>query len=88
MNTHDFTIRGECIALCDLLKATGVAESGGMAKVLITSGAVLVDGQPELRKTAKIRAGQVVSHADRIIHVKAASEERAGRESDAGTVGE
>ena len=56
----DFFLRGEHIALDTLLKASGLAESGGRAKVLIGDGSVLVDGQPETRRACKIRAGQVV----------------------------
>ena len=61
MQTIDFELRGEFITLDRLLKATGLAESGGRARVIITEGRVQVNGQDELRKTAKIRAGQVVS---------------------------
>lgn len=56
-----FELRGEYIELDKLLKATGLADSGGAARMLITEQQVQVDGQTELRKTAKIRAGQVVS---------------------------
>jgi ribosome-associated protein len=59
--TLDFELRGEFITLDSLLKATGLAESGGRARMMITEGLVQVDGQAESRKTAKIRAGQVVS---------------------------
>ena len=59
-NEIRFTLRGEFVPLCDLLKLTGIADSGGQGKVLVAEGAVTVDGQPESRKTAKIRAGQVV----------------------------
>ncbi|GAB5605566.1 RNA-binding S4 domain-containing protein [Sideroxyarcus sp. TK5] len=61
MQTIDFQLRGEFIALNDLLKLTGVSDSGGAAKALVADGVVSVDGQVELRKTAKIRAGQVVA---------------------------
>jgi ribosome-associated protein len=71
MRTIDFTLRGEHIALDALLKATGVAESGGAAKAMVAAGRVQVDGQPELRKTAKMRAGQVVGVADLRIRVQA-----------------
>lgn len=54
----EFHLRGEYVPLCDLLKLTGVADSGGQGKVLVAAGEVTVDGQPEARKTAKIRAGQ------------------------------
>lgn len=56
-----FDLRGEFIPLDSLLKAAGVAESGGRAKSMVAEGMIQVDGQDELRKTAKIRAGQVVA---------------------------
>ena len=59
--TIDFRIAGEFITLDNLLKVTGVAASGGAAKALAAAGAVKVNGQVELRKTCKIRAGQTVS---------------------------
>ncbi len=61
MQIIEFPLRGEFITLDRLLKATGVAGSGGQAKTLVAEGRVQVDGQDELRKTAKLRAGQVVS---------------------------
>lgn len=53
-------LKGEFIALCDLLKLTGIAQSGGQGKAMVADGLVTVDGKPEHRKTAKIRAGQIV----------------------------
>jgi ribosome-associated protein len=61
MKTIDFELRGDHIALAALLKVTGVADSGGGAKALVAGGNVQVDGQQELRKTCKIRAGQTVA---------------------------
>jgi ribosome-associated protein len=62
-----FELRGEFITLDSLLKACSLANSGGQAKLMIADGLVQVDGRDELRKTAKIRAGQVVSmHGVRI----------------------
>jgi len=61
MQQITFEVRGEFITLDRLLKATGIAESGGRAKTLVADGRVQVDGQDESRKTAKIRPGQVVS---------------------------
>ena len=60
MDTQEFKLRGEYVALCDLLKLTGIADSGGQGKLMIANGDVTVDGQPESRKTAKIRANQTV----------------------------
>ena len=62
MNQIDFALRGEFITLDALLKATGLAGSGGAAKAMVAEGRVQVDGREELRKTCKIRAGQVVAH--------------------------
>jgi ribosome-associated protein len=65
MTQHiDFELKGEFVELNQLLKLAGVCDSGGAGKHLVASGAVSVDGVLELRKTAKIRAGQVVTLGD------------------------
>jgi len=71
MQQLDFQLRGEFIELNQLLKLTGVCDSGGAGKALVAEGVVSVDGQVELRKTAKIRAGQVVTLGDAQIRVLA-----------------
>ena len=48
------------IDLCDLLKVAGLCGTGGEGKHLVAAGEVKVDGAVELRKRAKIRAGQIV----------------------------
>ena len=74
MQLIDFELRGEYITLDALLKATGQAPSGGVAKLMVADGRVQVDGREELRKTCKIRAGQVVSlHGVRISVAAAAA---------------
>lgn len=60
MHQQRFPLRGESIELNQLLKLAGCCDSGAAGKHLVASGAVTVDGQVELRKTAKIRAGQRV----------------------------
>jgi len=60
MQNMTFELSKEYIALCDLLKLTRIADSGGRGKVMVAEGLVKVDGQLEDRKTAKIRAGQSV----------------------------
>jgi len=81
MNLIDFELRGEHITLDALLKATGLAPSGGGAKTMIAEGRVQVDGRDELRKTCKIRAGQVVSVAGARIKVAAARDRPAPDEA-------
>ncbi len=71
MQEVTFELRGEFIPLDSLLKATGIAESGGRARMMVVEGMVRVDGQPESRKTAKIRAGQTVQLHDVTIRVTA-----------------
>jgi len=71
MQEIKFTPHGDFIELHQLLKATGVSDSGGAGKALVASGAVAVDGRQELRKSAKIRAGQCVTLGDVCIRVLA-----------------
>lgn len=65
----EFKLRGEFIELCNLLKLVGLADSGGRGKAMVAEGAIMVDGTPETRKTAKIRAGQTVSCGETTIKV-------------------
>ncbi len=70
----EFTLAPGCpyIEVNQLLKATGVCDSGGAGKMLVADGLVQVGGVPETRKTAKIRAGQIVTCGDARIVVRAA----------------
>ncbi len=61
METTAFKLVGEYVELNQLLKLAGVCDSGGAGKALVADGKVQVDGVTEARKTAKIRAGQVVT---------------------------
>jgi len=72
MPATEFVLRGEHITLDALLKATGLAESGGRAKAMVAAGLVQVDGQQELRKSCKLRAGQVVVLAGNRLRLVAA----------------
>ena len=60
MQTIDFVLRGEYITLDALLKATGLASSGGAAKVLSAGGEVRVNGEVDTRRGRKCRAGDEV----------------------------
>jgi ribosome-associated protein len=61
LDTVQLELTEEYVRLCDLLKLAGIAASGGQGKHIVAGGEVSVDGQPEIRKTAKIRAGQTVN---------------------------
>ncbi len=60
MDIIDFELDRDFVELNQLLKLTGIADSGGQGKAIVANGEVRVDGVQELRKTAKIRAGQTV----------------------------
>ena len=66
----DFELDRDYIELNQLLKLAGLCDSGGAGKQLVASGAVRVDGLPEQRKTAKIRASQTVQLGDVLIHLR------------------
>lgn len=76
LNRIDFPLRGDYVTLDALLKATGLAPSGGAAKAMVAEGLVEVDGQTELRKTCKLRVGQVVSVAGARVCVVASGDRR------------
>jgi len=69
MQQLTFDLDREFIELNQLLKLCGLCDSGGAGKALVASGAVAVDGVVELRKTCKVRDGQVVRVADAEIRV-------------------
>lgn len=73
MNLIEFPLDREHVELHHLLKLTGVCDSGGRGKAIVASGAVTVDGAVELRKTCKIRTGQIVRVGDAEIRVVASS---------------
>lgn len=73
MNTIDFTLRGDHITLDALLKATGLAGSGGGAKVLIADGLVQVNGEVDTRRGRKVRAGDEVALGEARVRVSGAA---------------
>lgn len=64
MQLLEFILHGDHVELNQLLKLSGLCDSGGAGKMLVASGKVAVDGKRELRKTCKVRAGQRVSLGD------------------------
>jgi ribosome-associated protein len=69
MQKTQFELAGEFVELNQLLKLVGLCDSGGAGKNMVASGVVKVDGKQEMRKTAKIRSGQVVKVGDVQIQV-------------------
>jgi len=71
MQKLEFKISGEYIELHNLLKVSGIVGSGGAGKAMVAEGQVKVDGRTELRKTCKLRPGQVVRVGEAEIRVLA-----------------
>jgi ribosome-associated protein len=69
MQHLSFQLDRDYVELNQLLKLSGLCDSGGAGKALVASGAVHVDGERELRKTCKIHAGQTVRLGEVEIHV-------------------
>lgn len=64
------SIDGDYIELIKLLKAAGICDTGGAAKIAVDEGSVKVDGLVESRKRCKIRKGQVVEIDGNFIEVE------------------
>ncbi|PCJ80212.1 MAG: RNA-binding protein [Bacteroidetes bacterium] len=60
MQKTEFVLRTEYIDLLQLLKASGIAMSGGEAKMFVNEGLITVNEIPESRKRRKLRSGDVV----------------------------
>jgi ribosome-associated protein len=68
--TMELLLRGDHITLDALLKASGLADSGGTAKRLIAAGEVRVNAEVETRRGRKLRAGDRVQLGQAVLAVK------------------
>lgn len=59
METYELN-GAEYIELIKLLKTMRISESGGQAKLMVDDGLVRRNGEPEFRKRAKLRTGDVI----------------------------
>ncbi len=66
---EEFKIKDEYIELMKLLKASGLCDTGGQAKLLIGNDLVSIDGEIENRKRFKVRKGMVISYEGKEIKV-------------------
>lgn len=65
----EFKINGDFIPLVQLLKATGLIETGGHAKIMVDNGLVVVNGKKEHRKRAKIKPGDLIEVSGQVIRI-------------------
>ena len=57
---EEFKIEGDYIELMALLKALGIAETGGHAKHIVDAEEVVRNGQVETRRRAKLIPGDLI----------------------------
>ena len=57
---EEFKIEGDYIELMALLKALGIAETGGHAKHIVDAGEVIRNGEVETRRRAKLISGDLI----------------------------
>jgi ribosome-associated protein len=60
MEIIQFKIEGDYIELIQLLKAIGLAQTGGHAKMIVDEEMVMRNGELETRKRAKLISGDVI----------------------------
>lgn len=66
---REIPIRGDGIRLGQLLKLSGLADSGADAKALLADGEVRVNDEPEQRRGRQLVRGDVVDAAGERVRV-------------------
>jgi ribosome-associated protein len=66
---RDIAIRGDMIRLGQLLKLSGLADSGGEARSLLLENVVTVNGEPEARRGRQLHRGDVVAVGDETVRL-------------------
>lgn len=70
MKAEKIKIDSEYIRLQDLLKLSGVCSTGGMAKIVIQNGEVLVNGEVCTMRGKKMRHGDTAEYDNTLIEVE------------------
>ena len=66
---RDVEIRGEMIRLGQLLKLTGLVDSGAEARALLLEGGVTVNGEAEERRGRQLHQGDVVAAGEEVVRI-------------------
>ena len=69
MKHNKIEINEEFIRLDNLLKFSGIAETGGHAKILIQNGEVLVNGEVCTMRGKKMRKGDIAQFENMSVEV-------------------
>jgi ribosome-associated protein len=65
----EFKLEGEFIPMIQLLKATGLVQSGGEAQTVVEDGLVKYNGSVDYRKRLKVRTGDLIDFMGQQIKV-------------------
>ena len=65
----EFKLQGDFIPMIQLLKATGLVETGGEAQMVVIEGLVKYNGQVDYRKRLKVKKGDTVQFMNKQIKV-------------------
>jgi len=69
-DAREVEITKEPVELYKILKFEGMASSGAEAKLVISNGLVLVNGEIETRKRKKIISGDIIEFSNELIKIK------------------
>jgi ribosome-associated protein len=69
MTEREVPIRGEMIRLGQLLKLSGIADSGTDARAMLEAEMVTVNGEPEARRGRQLHVGDAVAVGDDVVRV-------------------
>ena len=56
----EFKVEGDYIPMIQLLKATGLVDTGGEAQIVVAEGEVKYNGAVDYRKRLKVKSGDMV----------------------------
>lgn len=65
----EFKLEGEFIPMIQLLKATGLVQSGGEAQTVVEDGLIKYNGSVDYRKRLKVRKGDLIDFMGKQIKV-------------------
>ena len=66
---EEFHARDGMIRLGQLLKAAGLVDTGGEAKLVLAEGEVTVNGELETRRGRQLHPGDVIALGDASVHL-------------------